>query len=190
MLTASRSRLATLFLAACLAAVVGPLGTRRAAAASAAEIAAGSRRALSQLYATTPAAKVLGGKARGVLVFPSIVKGGFIFGAEFGDGTLLRGGKATAYYRTTGVSYGFQAGLQEYGYALFFMSDGALAYLDESHGFEVGAGPSLTVVDEGFAKKLTTTTLRSDIYAFVFGQKGLMGGIGLQGTKVTRIHPD
>ena len=61
--------------------------------------------------------------------------------------------------------------------------------LSSSSGWEVGTGPSLTLVDEGFAKSFSTTTLRSDVYAFVFGQEGLMGGIGIQGTKITRIHP-
>jgi lipid-binding SYLF domain-containing protein len=160
-----------------------------ARAASAAEIRESARSALDTLYARQPAARTLGEKASGVLVFPSIVKGGFIFGAEYGDGALFKYGRATAYYNTTGISYGFQAGLQKYGYALFFMDPSALRYLDQSKGFELGAGPSLTVVDEGFAKKMSTSTLRSDIYAFVFSQKGLMGGIGLQGTKITRIHP-
>src|SRR5262245_34486998 len=92
-----------------------------AEAASAAEISSSARRALSDLYARTPAAKTLGEKARGVLVFPSIVKGGFIFGGEYGQGALFRGGKTAGYFNTTGVSWGFQAGLQKYGYALFFM---------------------------------------------------------------------
>jgi len=161
-----------------------------ARAASAAEIDASARQALRDLYASTPAARVLGEKARGILVFPSIVKGGFIFGAEYGDGALFRHGRVAGYYNTTGASYGFQAGIQKYGYALFLMTDAAIRYLDESKGFELGAGPSLVVVDQGFAKRLTTTTLQNDMYAFVFGQQGLMGGVSLQGTKVTRIHPE
>ena len=160
-----------------------------ARAASAAEISSTSRRALNDLYKRTPAARTLGEKARGILVFPSIVKGGFIFGGEFGEGALFKGGKTAGYYNTTGVSWGFQAGLQKYGYALFFMTDSALNYLNKSEGFELGTGPSLVVVDEGFGKKMSTTTLRDDVYAFIFSQKGLMGGIGLQGTKITRINP-
>jgi len=175
--------------AALLAAGVLQATSMPAHAASAAEINSSARRALSQLYARTPTARLLGEKARGILVFPSIVKGGFIWGGEYGQGALLRGGQTAGYYNTTGVSWGFQAGLQKYGYALFFMTDSALKYLDQSGGFEIGAGPSLVLVDEGFAKKMSSTTLRSDVYAFVFSQKGLMGGIGLQGTKITRIHP-
>jgi lipid-binding SYLF domain-containing protein len=166
-----------------------PVGSGPAHAASAAEISSRSRRALDDLYARTPAARTLGAKARAILVFPAIVKGGFIFGGELGEGVLFRGGRTSGYYLTSGVSYGFQAGLQKYGYALFFMTDSAVRYLDESRGFELGAGPSLVIVDEGMAAKLSTTTARSDIFAFIFDQRGLMGGIGLQGTKITRIHP-
>jgi lipid-binding SYLF domain-containing protein len=158
-------------------------------AASASEISAGSHAALRDLYAKNPTARAIGGKARAILVFPGIVKGGFIFGAEFGDGALIKGGRTNSYWRTTGVSWGFQAGAQKYGYALFLMSESAIKYLDETAGFELGAGPSLTVVDKGMATTMTTTTLRSDMYAFVFDQAGLMGGLSLRGTKVTRIHP-
>jgi len=73
---------------------------------------------------------------------------------------------------------------------LFFMQDAALAYLDKSEGWEIGVGPSLVVVDKGFAGSLTTTTAKEDIYAFFFDQKGLMAGLGLKGSKITRIHPD
>ena len=184
MTTMRRTTAAALLALGLLHATVEP-----AQAASAAEISANARQALRDLYARTPAARVLGEKARGILVFPSILKGGFIFGAEYGNGALFRNGRTSAYYNTTGASYGFQAGIQKYGYALFLMTDAAIRYLDQSQGFELGAGPSLVVVDQGFAKKLTTTTLQSDMYAFVFNQMGLMGGVSLQGTKVTRIHP-
>ena len=80
-----------------------------------------------------------------------------------------------------------QAGAQKFGYALFFMNDKALAQLDKADGFEVGVGPSVVVVDQGMAKNATTTTMKDDIYAFVFGQKGLMAGVGLQGNKIKRI---
>jgi lipid-binding SYLF domain-containing protein len=69
------------------------------------------------------------------------------------------------------------------------MNDEALAYLDKSDGWEVGVGPSIVVMDAGAAKSLTTTGSRSDVYAFLFGQKGLMAGLALQGSKITRIHP-
>jgi lipid-binding SYLF domain-containing protein len=123
-------------------------------------------------------------------VFPHILKGGFVFGGQFGDGALRSGGRTLGYYRTVSASYGLQAGLQSYGYALFLMNDSALAYLDKSGGWEIGVGPTLVVVDKGAAGALTTTTARSDVYAFFFDQQGLMAGLGLQGTKIFRIHPE
>lgn len=159
-----------------------------ARAASAGEINRDVKSALEKLYAKSPSAKTLGEKAKGILVFPGIVKGGFIVGGQFGEGALLRDGKTAAYYNTLSASYGLQIGLQKYGYALFFMSDTALNWIDKSDGWEIGVGPSIVVVDVGAAKSMTTTTLQSEIYAFFFDQKGLMGGIGLQGTKITRIN--
>jgi lipid-binding SYLF domain-containing protein len=159
-------------------------------AGSAAEIDRKAAAALDQLIASHDAARVLAKDARAILVFPSIVKGGFLFGGQFGDGALRGGGRTRGYYRTVSASYGLQAGLQTYGYALFLMNDSALGYLDQSKGWEIGVGPTLVVVDKGTAAALTTTTARSDVYAFFFDQGGLMAGIGLQGTKIFRIHPD
>jgi hypothetical protein len=108
---------------------------------------------------------------------------------QYGEGALLKGGKAAAYYSTAGASVGLQAGAQTFGYALFFMNANALAQLDKADGFEVGVGPTVVVMDEGKAKTMTTTTAKDDIYAFIFGQKGLMAGIGVQGNKITKITP-
>jgi len=158
-----------------------------AVAASAAEINSNAAKALKKLYAKTASAKVLGEKAKAILVFPSITKGGFIVGGQYGEGVLLKGGKPVAYYNTVAASYGLQAGLQKYGYAMFFMTDSMLAYLDKSGGWELGAAPNIVVVDVGAAGGISTTTAQSDCYAFFFNQKGLMAGIGLQGTKITKI---
>ena len=163
------------------------MDTRPAAAASAAEINLDVDAALTRLYADVPDARTLGERARAVLVFPGVVKAGFLFGAQYGDGALRRQGKTVGYYNTVAASYGLQAGVQEFGYALFFMSDSALGYLDRSDGFELGVGPSIVVVDAGKAKALTTTTAQNDIYAFIFDQRGLMAGAGLQGSKISRI---
>jgi len=159
-------------------------------AASASAIDRDATATLNKLYKQNPGAKALGDKAVGVLVFPSIVKGGFIIAGQFGDGALRKRGKTVAYYRSLAASYGFQAGAQAFGYVLFFMDDDSLRYLDNSGGFELGSGPSLVVLDEGFGKNFSTTTLQKGIYAFIFNQKGLMGGIGIQGTKITKINPN
>jgi len=158
-----------------------------ALAASAAEIDREARKGLQDLYAKNSKARELGAKAKGILVFPGIIKAGFMFGAQYGEGALLKKGKTAGYYNTVGASYGFQAGAQKYGYALFFMTDAALKYLDKSEGFELGSAPSLVVLDEGKAGSLSTTTAQSDMYAMFFDQKGLMGGLGIQGTKISKL---
>jgi lipid-binding SYLF domain-containing protein len=158
-----------------------------ASAATAAEINRDAKIALEKLYAKSPKAKTLGEKAKGILVFPGIVKGGFMVGGQYGDGALFKEGKTAGYYSTVQLSYGFQAGIEEYGYALFLMTDSALKWIDKSDGWEIGTGPTIVVMDAGAAAAATTTTLQSEIYAFFFDQTGLMGGIGLQGTKITKI---
>ena len=171
------------------AAITLSIGPVPAYAAGAAEISGNAQAALKSLYAKVPAAKTIGAKAQAVLVFPKITKAGLGVGGQFGEGALIKGGKTVAYYNTTGLSSGLQAGAQQYGYAMFFMNDGALKQLDKTEGFEVGVGPSIVVLDEGKAKTTTTTTMKDDIYAFIFSQKGLMAGLGLQGNKITKINP-
>jgi lipid-binding SYLF domain-containing protein len=157
---------------------------------SASEVDREVMQSLSSLYKNTPDAKVLADKAVAMLVFPRIVKGGFIIGGQFGDGALRKNGKSVAYYRSLAASYGFQAGIQAFGYVLFFMDDASVEYLNNSSGWELGVGPSLVVLDEGFGKNLSTTTLQKGVYAFIFDQTGLMGGMGIQGTKITKITPN
>lgn len=157
---------------------------------SAREIDREATQSLANLFTNTPDAKVLADKAVAVLVFPRIVKGGFIIGGQFGDGALRKNGKSVAYYRSLAASYGFQAGIQAFGYVLFFMDDASVQYLNNSEGWELGVGPSLVVLDSGFGKNLSTTTLQKGVYAFIFDQTGLMAGMGIQGTKITRINPN
>jgi len=145
--------------------------------------------ALQRLYSESPAARELGAQAKAILIFPNVVKGGFIIGGHHGNGVLRMNGRTVGYYNTVGASYGLQAGIQKYGFALFLMDDAALSHLHDSGGWELGTGPSFVVVDQGMARSLTTTTLRKDVYAFAFGQKGLMAGLGLQGSKITEITP-
>lgn len=174
-----------LFLAALLA-----IGSSVVIAADkAAQISAKSQAALASLYEKSPSSKTLGERARAILVFPEIMRAGFIVGGQHGSGTLFRGRTPVAYYETTGASLGLQAGAQSYGYALFFMTDKALQQLDAANGFEIGVGPNVVVLDEGKAANITTTTAKDDIYAFVFGQKGLMAGIDLGGNKISKINP-
>jgi lipid-binding SYLF domain-containing protein len=145
--------------------------------------------ALKKLLEDTPEAETFRKEAKGILVFPNIVKGGFMLGAQYGKGALRKEGKTIGYYSTMAASYGLQAGVQAFGYVMFFMNEKSMEYLDQSEGWEVGVGPSIVVMDKGAGKSLTTTTGRSDVYAFIFDQEGLMAGLGLQGSKITRIHP-
>ena len=170
-----------------VATIVAATMPRPAAAASGAEIRRDASAALRDLYATAPAAKMLSQRASGILVFPHMIKAGFMFGGQMGEGALFKGGKVTGYYNSVAASYGLQAGAQKFGYALFFMNNAALAQLDSTKGFEVGVGPSVVVVDKGVGKSMTSNTVTSDVYAFIFSQKGLMAGLGVQGSKITRI---
>jgi lipid-binding SYLF domain-containing protein len=155
----------------------------------AAKLTSESQAALQQLYGKVELAKLLGTKALAILVFPKVTKAGLGIGGQYGEGALLKGGTAAGYYKTTGASFGLQAGGQTYGYAMFFMNAKALDEFVNASGFEVGVGPSVVLIDEGKAKTTTTTTMKDDIYAFVFGQKGLMAGLGIQGNKITKITP-
>ncbi len=168
-------------------AMAGLLSAPAVLAASKAELDRDGARALKNLYANNTAARLLGSKAKAVLVFPSMVKAGFMFGGQMGDGVLLANGRPVGYYNSVAASYGLQAGVQVFGYALFFMNNSALSYLDRSDGWELGVGPSIVVVDAGVGKSLTSTTITQDVYAFIFDQKGLMAGLGIQGSKITRI---
>ena len=170
-----------------LAAMAASLGAPQALAANRREIDQTARQALKSLYAKNSAARLLGEKARAVLVFPNIVKAGFFFGGQMGDGVLLKRGKTSGYYNSVAGSYGLQAGVQVFGYALFFMNDAALAYLNKSDGWEIGVGPSIVVVDAGMGKSMTSTTITQDVYAFIFDQRGLMAGMGIQGSKITKL---
>jgi lipid-binding SYLF domain-containing protein len=170
-------------LVACLWLATAPL----ARAADAVALERDSRAAMEQLYASVPAARALADKAVGILVFPRVVKAGLMIGGQYGEGVLFEQGTRAGLYSTAGASYGLQAGAQSYGYVMLFMSRAALGYLSRADGFEVGVGPSVVVVDEGLARNLTTTTAGDDVYAFIFGQKGLMAGLGLQGNKITRL---
>ena len=121
-----------------VAAVAFALMPRPGIAGSAAEIDSRVDQALVELYAQSSEAKALAERAKGVLVFPKIIKGGLIIGAQAGEGALRKDNKTVGYYNTVAISYGLQAGIQWFGYAMFFMNDSALDYLDSSGGWEIG----------------------------------------------------
>jgi lipid-binding SYLF domain-containing protein len=159
------------------------------AAEPASRIAADSQTALQRLYADQPKMAELGRKAKAILVFPAIVKAGLMIGGLQGDGAMFERGQVAGYYRIAAATYGLQAGAQTYAYAIFFMTDDALDYLKKSKGWAVGSGPSVVMLDEGKAKSMTSTTVTEKVYAVPFSQHGLMAGLGLEGSKISEIHP-
>lgn len=149
-----------------------------------------ARASYQTLLETNEGAKKLSEDAVGVMIFPRILKAGFTFGGQFGEGVLLENDKVAGYFNSVSASFGLQAGVQSFGYVLLITNDEALEKVKHARGWELGVGPSLVIADRGIGRSLTTTTIRSDIYAFVFDQKGLMAGSGLQGTKVSPIVRD
>jgi len=170
-----------------LASPISPIA-ESAHAASAAQLNADGKAALSRLYAQSSRATRYGKSARAILIFPKIVKAGFVVGGQGGEGVLLVGGKPAGYYKIGAASFGLQAGGQSFSYALFLMNDSALNYLEKSDGWAIGSGPSVVVIDQGAAMSTTSTTVAKDVYAMPFGQKGLMAGLGLEGSKISPIR--
>jgi lipid-binding SYLF domain-containing protein len=164
------------------------LHTGVAYAASAQEIDQDASIALERLYSSKPKAKDLADQAVAVLVFPKIVKAGLIVGGAYGEGVLRQNGESVGYYNSIAASYGLQAGGQTFGYVMFFMNEESVDYLESSDGWEIGAGPSVVVLEDGFGMKSSSTTLTKDVYAVIFNQSGLMAGIGLEGSKISRIE--
>lgn len=152
-----------------------------------AQLDADAKAALRWLYDNEPNAKEIADKAAGILVFPNIVRAGFIVGGSGGDGVLYKKGKTLGHYSSGSASIGLQAGIQSFGYAVFFATDVALRNFLDASGWDIGASPTVVVVDAGAARNLSTTTLKSDVYAFIFNQEGLMAGMALQGQKITPL---
>ena len=143
--------------------------------------------ALQSLYNTHPGAKSIGAQSAGILVFPKIVRAGFVVGGSGGEGVLFKKGKAHSYYSSGSASVGLQAGVQSFGYAVFFLTEKDLKDFQNSKGWDIGAAPTVVVIDAGAGKELNTTTAKKGVYAFVFNQEGLMAGMALQGQKITKI---
>jgi lipid-binding SYLF domain-containing protein len=176
----------TTSVAAAVIAAVGMSDGARAAPVD--DLGRDANQALQQLTQANPLAASLARKADAVLIFPKIIKAGLVFGGAYGEGVLKHGSKIEGYYNSFTGSWGFQAGAESYGYVVFLMTGKAVDYLHSSHGWEIGVGPTVVIVDEGVAKNLSSTTLQDDAYAFIFDQKGLMAGVSVEGTKISEIR--
>ena len=176
-------RSALIALCLCLFALVNT----PAQAASKLELDARVQEALNTLYERQSAARALGDKAAGILVFPRIIKGGFGVGGEVGEGALLVNGSTQGYYRVTSLSLGFQIGGQAKTEILMFMTEDALRRFIESDGWEAGVDGSVAVVEFGVGRAIDTNSIQDPIIAFLFGNKGLMYNLSLEGSKFWRI---
>jgi lipid-binding SYLF domain-containing protein len=156
-------------------------------AATAEDLNKDASQALETLYKTNPIAAQVSKSARAVLVFPRVIKAGLVFGGSYGEGVLKEGPKVINYYNSVSGSWGLQAGAQSYGYVVFLMNNKAVSYVNDTQGWEIGVGPTVVIVNEGVAKNLSTSTLKDDAYAFVFDQEGLMAGLSIEGTKISKI---
>ncbi|HYA75503.1 MAG TPA: YSC84-related protein [Burkholderiaceae bacterium] len=181
-----RRILLALPLAAIAACCLGALSAS-ASAATAEELTRDSNEALQKLYRANPNATEISKRAKAILVFPNIVKGGLIFGGAYGEGVLMKDSAVVNYYNSVSGSWGLQAGLQTYSYAVFLVTDDAVQYLQKSHGWELGVDPNVVMAKEGVGKNLSTSTLRPSAYGFIFDQQGMMAGLSLEGTKITEI---
>lgn len=159
-----------------------------ARADSAAEIDARSDEALSQCYAKFEACKSLGAEASGVLIFPSITKGGLIVGGEYGEGALRVGGGTVGYYSLASGSIGLQAGVASRTQIFLFLTPEALDRFRASNGWEVGADANVTVVKSGASGEVTSSTANNPIAVFIFGESGLMAGVSVEGAKLSPIE--
>lgn len=176
-----------LALGGALLALVGCASSPADQAAQRAEINAGADAALNRLYAEQPAAKSLAGRAKGIAIFPSIVKAGFGVGGESGDGVLRVGGQSVAYYNTSGASIGLQIGAQSYSQVLMFLTDDALARFRDSAGWQAGVDGSVAVLKTGTGGQIDTANISDPVVGFVFGQQGLMADVTIEGSKYTKL---
>jgi lipid-binding SYLF domain-containing protein len=178
-----RISISTLLLAALLALM---LAAPAAHAASAAEIDSDVDKALADFRKIEGADAFLG-IAKGVLVFPKVYKAGIGVGGEYGEGALRVGGKTVDYYSTAAASIGFQLGAQAKTIVVLFTEESALKKFRESEGWKVGVDGSVALVDIGVGKAVDTSNIKDPVIGFVFGQKGLMYNLTLEGAKFTKL---
>jgi lipid-binding SYLF domain-containing protein len=155
--------------------------------ATKAQIDAGVSATLTQFQALNPNHQQLESKAAGMLVFPRVTKGGAGVAGEFGEGVLQVKGQTMGYYKLSSGSVGLTLGVARHREIIMFMTQDSLDKFINSKGWAVGADTSVAVMKVGAGGDYDTTTLAKPILGFVFGEKGLMGDVSLEGTKVSKI---
>jgi lipid-binding SYLF domain-containing protein len=161
---------------------------QQADAASAREIEASVNATLAKFYHRVGSARELARQAKAVLVFPNVIKAGIGIGGEYGEGALRVHGRTSGYYNTVSASIGFQLGAQSRAVIIMFMTERSLAKFRRSHGWEAGVDGSVTLVTLGAGGTIDTNNIRRPIIGFIFGAKGLMYNLTLEGSKISRIN--
>jgi len=164
------------------------LGATPAAAKDRAEIAREVAATLKEFRANTPPkVQAYVARAKGVLVFPSVVKAGIGIGGEYGEGALLVGNKLVEYYSVAGGSIGFQFGAQSRSQILLFMTADALAAFRKSKGWKAGVDGSVAVVTVGAGGEVMTPDQKQPVLGFIYGAKGLMYNLSFEGQKFSKL---
>lgn len=163
------------------------VGMNSALAKSAKEIDIGVDVTLDEFAQQVKGGKEFLASAKGVLVFPSVLKAGFGIGGEYGEGALRIGGKTIDYYSTAAASFGFQLGAQSKRIVIVFMQDDALKKFRASQGWEAGVDGSVALITLGAGGSIDTTNIKDPIIGFVFSNKGLMYNLTLEGSKYTKL---
>ena len=166
------------------------LPTTTVYAASAAELDADVAETIRTFKNDVNGADVFLDQAAGYLVFPRVIKVGIGLGAETGEGALVVNGRSAAYFRTTSGSFGLQLGAQAKSMVIAFMTKESLAKFRESSGWQVGVDGSVALIDLGAGKQINTGNIKDPVVGFIFGAKGLMYNLTLEGTKISRIKKD
>lgn len=141
---------------------------------------------LSRLYKSAPDSRALVERAKGVLIFPSVISAGFVLGAEHGDGVLRVAGRNEGYYSTTAGSIGWQIGAQSRAIVLLFMTQDALDKFRASNGWTVGADATVALAQVGANGAIDTNTAKQNVVGFVLTNSGLMAGVSLEGAKIQK----
>ena len=196
-MTLSNLKLQTLGIAAALAlgsiAMTGCTTTTTSSQASASTarqaIDSNVDATLSRLYNAVPGSREMVQKAAGVLVFPSVIKGSFVIGAEYGRGALRVDGRTFGYFSTTAGSIGLQAGGQSKAVIYVFNNQEALDKFRSSKGWTVGADATVTIASMGANASVDSRTIQQPIVGYVLTNVGLEAGASVQGAKVNRIEP-
>lgn len=170
-----------------LCALSGLLASGMAAAKSAQEIDIEADAALKEFQKKVGGAEEFLNKAEGVLIFPKVLKAGLVLGGEYGEGALRIGGKTVQYYSTAGASIGLQLGGQARSQLIVFLDKDALEKFRNSNGWEAGVDGSIAVIQWGAGEDLSTVEINDPIVGFIYGNKGLMFNLNLEGSKFTKL---